>query len=326
MKLKGIVALMLLGITAWLCAIPLETNAYAFAISIPYIFNNTENCDGNPATIGWGDGTIMLDYAVQDNPADSSFSGWQFMVWSVKCDNTDGSTRPAVDGYSDTVYTATAEYYSGEYVVTNDFGFCLYFNLPLSNIDLPDGRPFNIDKFDTLYIKVTDKYGAYSAASTAPPMCGTPQTLLLKFVWSDPYYDALTGTIDIVNPDDTWDYFGVGPAGGFYLTGDCCVAIDNGKPALPSKATLAQNSPNPFNASTEISFMLPTQGDVKLEITDVLGKHVKTLANANMNSGNHILRWDGTDDNLKECPSGVYFYKLSVGNDFVDKKQMTLVK
>jgi hypothetical protein len=90
--------------------------------------------------------------------------------------------------------------------------------------------------------------------------------------------------------------------------------------------TLGQNNPNPFNAVTDINFNLPANSHVKLEVTDVLGKHVATLIDGTKATGSHVARWEGKTDNGGDCTSGVYFYKLSVGDNFVDKKKMTLVK
>jgi len=95
---------------------------------------------------------------------------------------------------------------------------------------------------------------------------------------------------------------------------------------LPKMPTLGQNNPNPFNAVTDINFNLPANSYVKLEVTDVLGKHVATLIDGTKAAGSHVARWEGKTDNGSDCASGVYFYKLSVGDNFADKKKMTLVK
>ncbi len=98
------------------------------------------------------------------------------------------------------------------------------------------------------------------------------------------------------------------------------------KPAIPDKPTLGQNSPNPFNAYTDIEFSIPEGAHVRLEVTDVLGKHVATLMDTKKPRGTYRARWNSLDDNGNECASGVYFYKLTVGDNFSDKKKMTLVK
>jgi hypothetical protein len=93
-------------------------------------------------------------------------------------------------------------------------------------------------------------------------------------------------------------------------------------PALPSTFTLSQNYPNPFNPSTTIAYNLSVDGQVTLEIINMLGQIVTTLVDENQSAGEHQVIWNaGTND----CASGMYFYKLKVG-DFSTTKKMLLVK
>ncbi len=89
---------------------------------------------------------------------------------------------------------------------------------------------------------------------------------------------------------------------------------------LPETYALAQNYPNPFNASTVIGYSLAGPSDVSIEIYDLLGRKVHKVTEKNQASGLHEFTWDSA-----EQPSGVYFYRLVAG-DFVDTKQMTIVK
>jgi hypothetical protein len=88
----------------------------------------------------------------------------------------------------------------------------------------------------------------------------------------------------------------------------------------PNNFSLAQNYPNPFNAKTTISFNLAQNGHVKLETFDLLGRRMATLIDANFMAGQHTAIWD-----CSKVPSGVYFYKLSDGQNSLAKK-MTLLK
>lgn len=89
---------------------------------------------------------------------------------------------------------------------------------------------------------------------------------------------------------------------------------------------LAQNSPNPFNNETEISFYLPTAQNVTLEVVDIFGKIVKSLVSDEMlRSGNHPYRWNGTNDYGMKVADGNYIYRLTVGNEVITKK-MSFVK
>lgn len=88
----------------------------------------------------------------------------------------------------------------------------------------------------------------------------------------------------------------------------------------PKQFALFQNYPNPFNPSTTISYVLPKDEFVVLNIYDILGREIKTLVKGNQKAGVYKISFSA--DNL---PSGIYFYKLSAGN-FVQTKKMLLLK
>lgn len=90
----------------------------------------------------------------------------------------------------------------------------------------------------------------------------------------------------------------------------------------PSKFELAQNYPNPFNPTTMLTYQLPMASEAKLEVFDVLGRKVATLASGRQEAGSYAVRFDASAYGLT---SGVYFYRLSAGN-FVETKKMMLVK
>lgn len=89
--------------------------------------------------------------------------------------------------------------------------------------------------------------------------------------------------------------------------------------------TLNQNTPNPFNHLTDISFYLPTSALTKLEIVDLLGNTVKVLNNTNLNAGKHNYRWDSKDQFGNDVSNGTYIYRLVVGEQ-VRTAKMTLAR
>ena len=93
----------------------------------------------------------------------------------------------------------------------------------------------------------------------------------------------------------------------------------------PFITKLGNNYPNPFNPSTTIYFDLPQAVDVTLEIFNLRGQVINTLANSSFEAGRHYFNWDGKDYNGVNVSSGVYFYKLQT-DDFVDVKRMVLMK
>lgn len=88
----------------------------------------------------------------------------------------------------------------------------------------------------------------------------------------------------------------------------------------PSRFALIGNYPNPFNSSTVIRFRLGNPAPVQLDLFNLLGQKVEALINSRMGSGEHEIAW-----NADSVPSGIYFYKLSVGNK-TSVKKMTLLK
>ncbi|WP_337865314.1 T9SS type A sorting domain-containing protein [Ignavibacterium sp.] len=93
----------------------------------------------------------------------------------------------------------------------------------------------------------------------------------------------------------------------------------------PVNFELMQNYPNPFNPSTKISFSLPQQSDVQLEVFNLLGQKIITLIDKKMNAGKHTI-----DFNASDLAGGVYLYSLKAvdNNGTVTSltKKMTLIK
>jgi hypothetical protein len=92
------------------------------------------------------------------------------------------------------------------------------------------------------------------------------------------------------------------------------------EPTLPVEFALGQNYPNPFNPSTEISFSLPVDADVTLEVYSITGQKVATLVNQPVKAGVHSVRFDAG-----RLSSGVYLYRLRAGT-FMATEKMTLIK
>jgi len=88
---------------------------------------------------------------------------------------------------------------------------------------------------------------------------------------------------------------------------------------LPSRLSLEQNFPNPFNPATRIRFTLPKAGTVRLIVSNLRGQHVRTLLNRMVTSGSHELLFDGSD-----LPSGVYFYTLQSGKTRITRKMLLI--
>lgn len=89
---------------------------------------------------------------------------------------------------------------------------------------------------------------------------------------------------------------------------------------VPSQYELSQNYPNPFNPSTTIRFSLPKQTQLKLNIYNMLGELVETIAEGMYESGYHKVTF-----NASTLPSGTYIYRME-SSEFVQVKKMVLIK
>ncbi len=87
---------------------------------------------------------------------------------------------------------------------------------------------------------------------------------------------------------------------------------------------LEQNYPNPFNASTTLAFSLDRSETVRLDIFSADGRLVRTFEQF-YNPGRHTVHWNGTDETGMAVAGGVYFYRLTLGDQSLTRK-MLLVK
>jgi hypothetical protein len=92
-----------------------------------------------------------------------------------------------------------------------------------------------------------------------------------------------------------------------------------------SAGALKQNYPNPFNPNTTINFELNKPQLVEISVYTIEGKLVRNLIAEDMPVGPHEITWNGRDNAGALVSSGVYLYRLQVG-DFVEAKRMVLVR
>ncbi len=94
---------------------------------------------------------------------------------------------------------------------------------------------------------------------------------------------------------------------------------------IPSEFMLFQNSPNPFNPTTEIRYQLPTEGLVRLTVYNLAGQEVRILVDELKSPGIHSAVWNARDDAGREVPAGIYVYRFEAGR-FSDTKKLLLIK
>jgi hypothetical protein len=90
--------------------------------------------------------------------------------------------------------------------------------------------------------------------------------------------------------------------------------------STPHIFVLNQNYPNPFNPTTVITYQLPANSFVKLEIYDLIGRKIRTVVTERQNAGVHSVTF-----NAVGLSSGVYSYRLQAGS-FTETKKLVLLK
>ena len=101
--------------------------------------------------------------------------------------------------------------------------------------------------------------------------------------------------------------------------------LDIADGTLPQSYALHPNYPNPFNPSTSISFDLPEQSNVNLNIYNALGQLVKSYSYNNYPAGSYKVRWNGKNVFGQQLSAGVYIYQLRAGK-FIKNRKMILLK
>ena len=85
------------------------------------------------------------------------------------------------------------------------------------------------------------------------------------------------------------------------------------------------NFPNPFNPTTTIRFALKEPADVKLQIFNISGQVVRSILDQRLDSGRHERLWDGKNNFGRSVATGIYFYRLRIGQRVL-KGRMQLIK
>ena len=97
------------------------------------------------------------------------------------------------------------------------------------------------------------------------------------------------------------------------------VAAQMEQVALPQRAVLHQNFPNPFNPSTAIEYELKEASEVSISISNLKGQRVDVVQGGFQPAGYYRVVWAPRDP-----PSGVYICQLNAGATIVSRKMMLM--
>ena len=95
-------------------------------------------------------------------------------------------------------------------------------------------------------------------------------------------------------------------------------------PVIPSIFSVSENYPNPFNPRTEFTISIPERSHVVVNIYNILGRKVASLAEGEYTAGRYRMEWAGKTDVNAVAPSGVYLLVVQAGNDMITHKMIMM--
>jgi hypothetical protein len=205
----------------------------------------------------------------------------------------------------------------GDYVYASTYDFERHGDIEIINISNP-----RLPVLARLYELPDEAYGIEIKEDLA--YVATMEAGLVVADISIPDYPIQIGRFD--SPGTAYDVS---------LLGDNILLADNssleilhftrpdatgGQNSQPTDLALGQNYPNPFNASTTFNYTLHRGSKITLDIYDIQGRKIHTLKQGYMVAGSHQVVWNAND-----TPSGVYFYRLTAGENTSSNK-MLLIK
>jgi hypothetical protein len=102
---------------------------------------------------------------------------------------------------------------------------------------------------------------------------------------------------------------------------DQILGINSTENGIPRSYKLFQNYPNPFNNSTMITYTLPEESFIELEIYSITGENIAALVKTKQEAGIYSIMI-----NMEGYSSGVYFYTLKAGNKYFNAKKLVYIK
>lgn len=97
-------------------------------------------------------------------------------------------------------------------------------------------------------------------------------------------------------------------------------SVENEGKSILTDFKLFQNYPNPFNPNTTISYSIPHASFVTIKVYDIMRREIQILVNEEKTVGYYSVISYGSN-----LASGIYFYKMQVG-DFSETKKLILLK
>ncbi len=167
-----------------------------------------------------------------------------------------------------------------------------------------------IDFSEAISLEPGSKYRIYIYSDQASPSVDN------RYTWMGSKNSTYTPECSCDVQDDwpTYDY-------AFKTYAYLPVSINDNPQETTPHISLSQNYPNPFNAFTTICYELSNSDFVTLTVFDILGREVRTLVDKFHDPGTYVIHFDA-----KDLSSGIYLYKLQIGNNLLQTKKMLLIR
>jgi hypothetical protein len=166
---------------------------------------------------------------------------------------------------------------------------------------------------------VVDRTAAWTAQSNQPFSAFGFSVASAGDVNGDGYSDVVVGApkYDSGQNDEGSAFVFLGPSGipvGVIAESQTAVGL----------LEFQQVGPNPFRVGMSLSYTIPRNGHVQLSVVDVLGRQCALLVNEEQEAGPHSSTWDGRNGSGADCPGGVYFLRLALGDSVIVHKALRI--
>ncbi len=135
---------------------------------------------------------------------------------------------------------------------------------------------------------------------------------------------------DVLTVEGYMDYaygaFNLVPISDEFIVASAATAVPDGTPTIEAAGGYESISPNPFNPTAEIKFVVNRDNLVQLNVYNIRGEKVRTLVQDRLPANSYSFTFDGKDDTGQSLASGTYFARLRIGSEVMQVRKMSLVK
>ncbi len=175
-----------------------------------------------------------------------------------------------------------------------------------------------------------DDNGVGSGSAFVFERVGADWILLTKLLASDGVTGDGLGWATFIHNDEVFAGAPNQEAGGTltgaaYVFAGLSTDVEEGLEGILTGLILKQNYPNPFSSGTSIRFSIAVREHVNVNVYDVAGRLVRTLAREELQPGWHTVEWNGSDDSGEKVAAGMYFLRMK-SEDFTSVKKAVLLR